>query len=134
MKHITLFYVGGVTYYIIEIIWRSYSHFSMFLLGGLCFVLIGFINEFFTFEMKLYEQQLISTVIITLLELMFGMILNIKLGLNIWDYSSLKFNYLGQICLEYSILWFILSIPAIILDDYLRYWFFGEEKPYYKLK
>lgn len=29
--------------------------------------------------------------------------------------------------------WVGLSVVAIVFDDYLRYWFFGEEKPHYKI-
>lgn len=133
-KHMILFIVGGMSYYFIEVIWRGYSHFSMMILGGICFVLMGLINEFFTFAMPLWKQQLIATCIITTLEFITGYILNIKLSLNIWDYSNLIFNLMGQICLLYSVIWYFLSVVAIILDDYLRYWLFDEEKPHYNKK
>ncbi len=132
-KYLVLFLTGGNIYYLIEILWRRTSHISMFIIGGICFILIGLINECFTFNMPLLKQQLISAVIITVLEFISGLILNIFLRLDIWDYSTLKFNLLGQISLQYSILWFFLSLPAIIMDDYLRYWLFGEEKPHYKI-
>lgn len=132
-KELILFILGGISYFIIEILWRGYSHPSMFILGGICFVLIGFINEYFSFEMVLWKQQLTSTGIITTLEFIFGVILNLVLDLNIWDYSDLPFNLLGQVCLQYSVAWFFLSVLAIILDDYLRYWWFNEERPHYKL-
>lgn len=131
-KFLILFLAGGNLYYLIEMLWRGYSHFSMFILGGICFILIGLINEYFTFKMPLWKQQLISAVIVTIMELLAGIILNIWLGLDIWDYSNLRCNLLGQITLQYSILWFFLSLPAIILDDYLRYWLFDEEKPHYR--
>ncbi len=133
-KLFILFLIGGVLYYILEIIWRGYSHISMLILGGVCFLLIGLINEFLTYSVPLWKQQLISTGIITILEFNFGLILNIIFKLNIWDYSNLSFNILGQVCLQFSIIWFFLSAIAIILDDYLRYWIFGEEKPHYILK
>lgn len=132
-KYVFLLVIGGNLYYILEVIWRGYSHFSMFLLGGLCFILIGLINESHaTSNLPLIMQQAIAAIIITLLEFVFGLIFNIYLGLGIWDYSSLRFNYMGQICLTFSILWFFLSLPAIMLDDYLRYWIFDEEKPKYR--
>lgn len=133
-KPIILFLIGGVAYYLIEILWRGYSHLSMFILGGICFLCIGLINESFTFEMPLWRQQLISTALVTTLEFNFGLVLNIIFKLNIWDYSHLPFNILGQICLPFTIAWFFLSLVAIILDDYLRYWLFNEEKPHYVLK
>lgn len=126
--------IGGISYYFIEILWRGYSHVGMFVLGGMCFILIGSISEYyFTSKRSLLIQQVISCLVITVLELAFGLILNIGLELNIWDYSNLNFNFMGQICLRYSMFWFFLSLPAIIFYDYIRYWLFGEEKPQYKL-
>lgn len=113
---------------LVEYLYKPYSK-----LGGICFVSIGLINEFYDWELLLPHQMLYATLIITLLEFVFGVILNIKLGLNIWDYSNLRFNILGQISLEYMFLWFWLSFPAILLDDWLRYRLFNEEKPYYKI-
>ncbi|HHV46091.1 MAG TPA: hypothetical protein GXX53_04170 [Tissierellia bacterium] len=132
-KYLVLLIIGGNLYYILEVLWRGYSHFTMFMLGGICFILVGLINEIsITSNMPLIIQQFIAAIIITSLELVFGLVFNIWLGLNIWDYSSLRFNFMGQICLMFSILWFFLSLPAILLDDYLRYWIFGEEKPEYR--
>lgn len=130
IKYIILFIIGGNSYFYIELLWRGFSHITMFFLGGLCFVLIGLINEILI-GMPLIMQQGISSLIITILELVFGLVFNILLGMNIWDYSNLEFNFMGQISLRYSILWFFLSLPAIVFDDYLRYWIFGEEKPQY---
>ena len=133
LRPLVLFGIGGLLYILIEIIWRGYSHWTMLIVGGICFVLVGLINEWFTFEMPLVLQMIISTFIITAVELIAGYIINIRLGWNVWDYSELPFNLMGQVCLPYMGLWFLLSTLAIILDDYLRYWFFGEEKPRYKI-
>lgn len=132
-KKLILFLIGGICYYLIEILWRGYSHSSMFILGGICFVLIGLINNFLSWDTPLWRQQLIATGIITTLEFIFGVFLNIWLKLNIWDYSNMGLNVLGQISLGYSILWFFLSLPALFLDDWLRWKLFEEEKPRYKL-
>ncbi len=106
----------------------------MFILGGLCFISVGLVKEYyFTFKKPLLIQQCISCLIITILELIFGLILNVKLGLDVWDYSNFKFNFMGQICLRYSILWFFLSLPTIIFYDYLRHFLFREGKPKYRL-
>ena len=37
-KYSFLFYAGGVLYVLIELAWRGRSHWTMFVLGGLCFV------------------------------------------------------------------------------------------------
>lgn len=131
LKLLVLFITGGFLYVMIEILWRNYSHCTMFIVGGLCFVLIGFINEIFTWDMSLLFQMIISSIIITIVEFLSGCVINIVLGLDVWDYSNIPFNILGQICIPFMGLWFLLSSIGIILDDYLRYWLFNEEKPKY---
>lgn len=132
-KYLFLLLVGGITYVGIEILWRGYSHWTMFLLGGLCFICCGLLNEIIPWEMALYKQMFIGAIIITLLEFITGAIVNIKLGWNVWDYSNLPLNVCGQICPIFFIAWYFISGIAIIFDDYLRYWMFKEEKPHYKL-
>ena len=129
----TLFLTGGILYILLEIIWRSHSHWTMFLLGGLCFVCLGAINEIIPWEMPLWKQVLIGACIITGLEFITGIIVNLSLHWNVWDYSSMPGNILGQICPQYFILWLPVSLVAMVLDDWLRYWWFREEKPHYRL-
>ena len=133
LKYLILFSLGGIFYLVIEMLWRGYSHWTMFVLGGVCFVLIGVINEFMSYEIPLFIQMLIGTFIITFLEFVTGCIVNLYFGLHVWDYYDMPFNIMGQICLPYMFLWFLLSPVCIIVDDYLRYMFFGEEKPHYRL-
>ncbi len=133
LKPFILLNIGGFLYYFIEILWRGYSHWTMFILGGICFLVIGAINEIFPWEMKFYKQVLIGLSIITLLEFITGCIVNLWLGWNVWDYSNLPLNILGQICVPYIILWIPVTIAAIIVDDWLRFWLFKEEKPHYYL-
>ncbi len=116
----------------IELIWRGYSSLPMVLVGGLCFLFCGSINEFLRWDMLIWKQMFICAVGITAIEFLSGYILNIVLGLGIWDYSNMPFNIIGQICLPFTVAWYILSLLAIVLDDHLRYWIFGEEKPRYK--
>lgn len=129
IKPPVLFTIGGLLYILIEILWRDRTHWTMFIVGGICFVLVGLINEIFTWDMPLIQQQAISAVMITVAELLAGLLINCNYA--IWDYRNIPLNIMGQICLPYTILWFFLSLPAIILDDYLRYWIFHEEKPHY---
>ena len=130
-KYLILFLVGGSLYYFIELISRGYSHISMFILGGICFITLGLLNEILDWTIPLIKQMLYGSIIITILEFVTGYIVNLWLGWNVWDYSNEPFNLLGQICLEYSIYWFFLSFVGIVLDDYLRYLWFNEEKPRY---
>jgi len=132
-KEIFLGLIGGLLYIGIELLWRGYSHWTMFVLGGICFVLIGRINEVIPWSMSLWKQVLIGVIIVTILEFATGCIVNLLLGWNVWDYSNAPFNLLGQICLPYMLLWIPISLAGIILDDYLRYWMFKEEKPHYRV-
>lgn len=132
IKYAVLFFFGGLVYYSIEILWRGYSHWTMIILGGLCFVVVGLINNILPWNMVIELQALIGAVLITSLEFVVGLIVNVNLGWDIWDYSNVPFNFLGQICLPFSLLWYVLSIIVIFTDDYIRYIFFNEKKPVYK--
>lgn len=132
IKYLFLFMAGGSLYYGIEIFWRGYSHWSMFLLGAFCFLYAGVQNEVTSWDYPLWKQILKVEGVVISGELITGCIVNLWLHLNVWDYSSVPFNILGQICLPYAILFLPLCLIAIVLDDYLRYWFFHEEKPRYK--
>lgn len=123
-----LFLIGGTLYIIIELIARGHSDLSMFLAGGICFVLIGSLNEYVPHPLSLTTQMFLSTLIITGVELVFGFIMNIWLKKAIWDYSNQPYNFKGQICLLYSTFWFFLSLPAILLNKWLREHLFGEKK------
>lgn len=131
-KESILFLLGGILYFFIEILYRGYSHWTMCIVGGLCFVLMGLINELFTFDMYIEIQAIISSIIITILEFISGYLINIVLKWNVWDYSNMPFNIMGQVCLLFTFMWFFLSFVGIVVDDYIRYIAFDEEKPKYK--
>ena len=130
-KEFVLFIIGGLIYVGIEILARGFSHWSMFILGGICFVIVGLLNEFYEWELLFQYQCLIGSLVITTLEFITGCIVNIKLGWNVWDYSDQLFNLMGQICLKNSIYWIFLSGIAILLDDFIRWKVFNEEQPRY---
>ena len=133
LKYYTLGTLGGTVYVFIELMWRGYSHWSMFLLGGICFIALGLINEVIPWEMPLTVQMFIGCTIITALEFATGCIVNLWLGWDVWDYSEQPCNLLGQISLKSSVGWYFLSAVGIVFDDWLRYIFFGEEKPRYTI-
>lgn len=133
IKPLVLFGIGGLIYVLIEVAWRGYSHWTMFLLGGLCFFYAGIQNEYTEWDYPFWKQIIKVTACITGAEFATGCIINLWLNWDVWDYSHVQFNVLGQICMPYALLWMPLSAVAIILDDYLRYWMFAEEKPHYKM-
>ncbi len=132
-KYGVLALIGGIIYGALEILVRGHTHWTMVILGGVCFVAVGLINEIIPWEMPLVVQMLIGAIIITAFEFGCGCIVNLRLGWDVWDYSKLWGNFLGQICPLYSVIWFFVSALAIVIDDYLRWVLFGEEQPHYRL-
>ena len=133
IKYLTLLAAGGSLYVLIELLWRGHSHWTMFVLGGICFVLVGLINEVIPWSMPLWQQVLIGDMVVTGMEFVAGCIVNLWLGWNVWDYGDMPGNILGQICPQYIVLWIPLCLFGIVLDDWLRYWWFGQERPHYRL-
>ena len=118
-KETIIFVIFGFLYICLELLYRGHTHVSMFFVGGLCGILIGLINDNIP-DIPLFYQCILGTTIVTLIEFISGCYLNIYLGLGVWDYSHVPFNLLGQVCLPFSIIWMLLSIPVIYLDDYLK--------------
>jgi uncharacterized membrane protein len=71
-------------------------------------------------------------IIATILEGISGLILNVWLKLNVWDYSNAPLNFFyEQCCIPFCIAWYGLAGLCIIIDDYIRWKFFNEEQPHY---
>jgi uncharacterized membrane protein len=124
MKYLILFLMGGFVYGAMEVIVKGgCTHLSMFITGGLCFILIGALSG----KIPLLLRMLIGSAIITALEFACGIIVNIWLGLRVWDYSHMPLNVMGQICLLFTVIWFFLSLAGILLDRFLKWRLFGED-------
>ncbi len=80
--------------------------------GGICFIVFAKISDTFK-KLNLFIKALIGCAFITSIEFIFGVIFNIILKKHVWDYSSLPFNFLGQICPLFSAIWLILSLIFI---------------------
>lgn len=126
-KCFVLFLIMGSIYYYLEILYDGSSHYSMFIVAGVCGVFGDLINEIKP-DMKVIKQCFLITSLILFLEYITGYFLNIRMGLNIWDYSSLPLNLNGQICLSFGLIWFFLFSPLIIwLGDAVRHFLWNEE-------
>jgi len=132
-KYFFLWLIGGLVYYYIEILYRGHSHWTMFCLGGICFICMGIFNEIWSWDTPLWKQMLFGGITTTLFEFVVGCLVNLCLDWNVWDYSHLPFNILGQVSLVFTFIWCGLSLIGIILDDWIRYIIFNEEKPKYRL-
>lgn len=85
-------------------------------------------------DCPLWLQALICGTAIVAAELAAGLVLNIWLGMAIWDYSALPGNLWGQICPQFWALWCLLSLPMIVILDWLRYAVEGGETPRYTMR
>ncbi len=112
-KDAVLFATGGIIYPALEIASRGYSDVSMSIAGGVCLCLINrFCNGPFK-KKSLSFKCCVGSGIITSVEFLTGIVVNVLLKQNVWDYSNLPLNVLGQVCLPFSILWFFITIPAL---------------------
>lgn len=109
-KFLWLGLVGAVLYPLLEIAFRGRSHWSMSLAGGLCLVLLALLQQLLK-KSSLRLRCLAGALTITIVELAFGCMVNLYLGLNVWNYSHMPGNVLGQICPFFCCLWFLLCIP-----------------------
>ena len=130
IKYVVLFVTGGLVYCGIELMWRERTHISSFIMGGTAILVVGGLNEGYDWDMPVWYQMLISSLFITAMEYVVG--INFNTDYHIWDYRELWLNVDGQICLGYSLLWGLLGLVGILLDDFIRWVCFGEEKPKYK--
>ncbi|MBQ7660802.1 MAG: hypothetical protein IJS44_01960 [Clostridia bacterium] len=118
-EFLLVIFTGGIVYCFIEILWRGYTHWSMALLGALCF------GSFYYLEPKLsrvnfFLRMLILCALVTAYEFCFGVVFNLWLGYNVWDYTNLKINFMGQISLLYSFFWYWLCILSHFLRKLIR--------------
>ena len=106
-------------YGLIEIIFRGYTHWSMVIAGGLCF-LVFYILNFLLKSNSILLRCIIAMIIITTIEFIIGYIVNIIFKWNVWDYSNMFFNFMGQICVLYSSIWFSMGVPMTYLSNYIK--------------
>ena len=132
-KYIFLTTLGGTIYYSFEIIFRGFSHWTMYLLGGICFLFMYIQGKMTKWKESMAKMILKSTVFIASMEFITGIIVNKYLKWNVWDYSDQPYQILGQICLPFTIIFSGLSAFGIILSGYIEYWFFGGEKPHFHI-
>ena len=106
------FVMGGLTYGSIEMLWRKRTHISMIITGGLCFCMLILIQAL---PIPFLIKCLLGGTGIMASEFVAGCIVNLYLGLNVWDYSGEKVHLMGQICPKYFVLWCALSMFVLLL-------------------
>ena len=117
-ENLAVYLVGSIGYGACEILWRGFTHWTMLLTGGFCFLSLYRMDRRCK-RLPLPRKCVRGALFITGVEFFAGLLINQAAKLQVWDYSSLPFNVLGQICLPYSILWFFLCFPLFKLSGLL---------------
>ena len=132
-EYLFIWALGGSLYYIFELVFRGFSHWSMFVLGGICMVFFTVQGQMLHWQDPLWRQILRGTIFITAMEFITGIIVNKWMHLQVWDYTDQPFQLFGQICLPFALIFSGLCALGILLSGYLLYWLYGEEKPNFTL-
>lgn len=113
-----VFTAGGVVYGSIEILWRGHTHWTMLLAGGAALTAIHLITQ--GTRWRFWQKWLGSAAAVLTIEFVTGVVVNLKLGWDVWDYSDQPYNLYGQVCLRYALLWLGLVLFGMGLSSALR--------------
>ena len=123
LKYLFIFALFSIIGWILEVTYKSITNKNIInpgLLIGCSVPLYGFGGVFLNIlcnllidinsNYKIILLFIISIILLTLLEYIIGKIILKIFNIKFWDYSNLKLNYQGIICLSFSLIWGILSI------------------------
>lgn len=114
LKIILNFFIGLAVGFFLEFIYRSIEHKKLVmpkLVDAQMYALIGaFLSILSFFEMLFFYRLILIFIVPTLVEFSTGY-LDFKLNkIRLWNYSKEKFNFMGFVCLRFSLYWFLLSL------------------------
>lgn len=130
---------GGTVYFLLEVIWKLVRgeperiSWTMLVLAILLCIPVERCGAELPWTCPLWLQALSCAALVTAVELGAGLVLNVWLGLGIWDYSGLRWNLFGQICPQFSLIWWALCMAFIPIFDWMWYSIEGGERPYYQM-
>lgn len=117
MELLFIYLTGAALYGLLELSWRGWTHWSMLLCGGFCFSIMYLISGL---NGALWRKCMLCAFAITTVEFFTGCLVNLRLHWQVWDYSAMPCNLLGQICPQFLLLWLVLSVPGLWLCSGLR--------------
>lgn len=129
----------GTLYFFIEVGWKTAGgrpeaiSWTMLLLAIVLAVPLERFGAELSWDMPLWKQSVICAAAITGVEFIAGLIINVWLGMGVWDYSGMKWNLLGQICPQFMVAWVVLATVGIVMLDWMRYAVEGGERPHYRV-
>lgn len=112
MKYLFIYLFGALVYGLTELAWRGRTHWTMLVCGGTCFCIMYYLSAL---PLPFALQCVLSASSITAIEFFTGCIVNLRLHWQVWDYSGMRFNLMGQICPLFSAMWLLLSVPGLLI-------------------
>lgn len=128
-EYLLLWTLGGTLYYAFEVVFRGFSHWSMFVLGGFCLIFCAQQGLWTGWSAPLWKQVMWCVIFVTAGEFATGIIVNKFLHWNVWDYTGLPFQFMGQICLPFMIIFSGLCAAGIIGSGYFLHFIYKEQRP-----
>ena len=128
---------GGALYFLLEVAYKTATgsperiSWTMLVLAVALCVPVERAGAELPWECPLWLQALYCAALVTAVEFFAGCVLNLWLGLAIWDYTGLPLNLYGQICLPFFMAWWALCMIFVPVFDWLRWAVEGGEKPRY---
>lgn len=132
-EYLFLWAAGGSVYYAVEMAYRGFSHWSMFVLGGICLCFFAWQGSVSGWRDPFWRQLFRCLLFVTACEFITGLIVNKWLGWQVWDYTGLPLQLWGQICVPFMLVFSGLCAAGILLAAYILWGLFGEEKPRFSL-
>lgn len=132
-----LWFWGGTVYFLLEVAFKTLTghperiSWTMLVVAIILTVAVERCGYQLPWTVPLWLQALCCAALVTAVELVSGLFLNLRLGLDIWDYTDLPGNFLGQICPQYSAVWWVLCLVFIPAFDWLRYAVEDGNRPHY---
>lgn len=130
---------GGALYFLLEVAYKTITghperiSWTMLVLAIVLCIPVERAGYQLPWETPLWLQAAVCAVLVTLVEFCAGCVLNLWFGLDIWDYSDIPFNLIGQICFPFSVVWWVLCLLFIVVFDWMRYAVIGGDKPTYSI-
>ena len=132
---ILIFIISGIIYCLIEIAYRGYTHYSMFLCAGMAGIAITFLNDWvYEFNTDFRTQCITAGLICSGIEFIIGEFFN--RDYSIWDYRGLWGTIKcldSQVNVMFVCAWIVICAFAIPFLDYLQWKLGMGEKPWYRI-
>ena len=116
-RYSLIYAVGGAGYGALEIAFRGRTHWSMLIAGGAALTVLYTIAV--NSRRPMWQKCMIGGAVITGIEFVTGLIVNVALGWNVWNYADIPLNLMGQICPRFTLLWCLLCLPVMGLCKYM---------------